>query len=141
MGSPLQMARAECANLVGDVCLGIPWQCLDGSRKIVGRERDGCLLSKPKVRCEYFERVIVPPAEYWPKKYAPAVRAYRRRIPKGQDPPAALVNAWTCDCGELMPKGRRMCDSCARKNRRETYRRARAKQQESSATVSSCKSL
>ncbi len=93
MSSPLQMAKAECANLVGDVCLGIPWQCLDGGRKLVGRERHGCLLSNPK----------------------------------GQDPPLVLVNALTCDCGEQMPKGRRMCDSCARKNRRETYRRARAK--------------
>ena len=135
MGSPLQMAKAECANLVGGTCLGIPWQCLDGSRPMVGQEPDGCKLSDPKARCEYFERVIAPLAEYWPDKYASAVKAYRRRIPKGQDPPLALVNTWTCDCGKPMPKGRRMCDSCTRKNRLAAKRRWKAKR--SRATVDS----
>ena len=94
---------------------------------MVGRERDGCLLSDPKARCEYFEQVVAPVAEYWPGKYGSAARSYRRRIPRDQDPPLSVMNNWTCDCGRLMPRGRRMCDACARKNRRESNRRAQAK--------------
>ena len=133
--SPLQMAKEQCANLVGRTCLGIPRQYLNGSRPIVGQARDGCKLSNPKALCEYFERVITPLAEYWPGKYASAVKAYRRRIPKGQKTPLAVVNTWTCDCGKPMSKGRRMCDSCTRKNRLAAKRLWKAKQ--SRATVDS----
>ena len=116
---PLQMAKAECANLVAGTCFGIPWQCLGGSRPMVGRERDGCKLSDPKARCEYFEVVIAPLSEYWPDKYADAVRQYGLRSAKHQTP----SNGRLCGCGKPMAKRRRMCDACARKNRLAAKRR------------------
>ena len=132
--SPLQMAKEQCANLVSGICLGIPWQCLDGSRPIVGQEQNGCKLSDPKTRCDYFEVVVAPLVQYFPR-YAKAVATYNKRLAKQEAPPVVTANLWTCDCGKPMSKGRRMCDACTRKNKLAAKRRWKAKR--SRATVDS----
>ena len=51
-----------------------------------------------------------------------------KRLPKNTVPPEAIIGMWECDCGKPMLKGRRMCDSCTRKNRLAAKRRWKAKQ-------------
>ena len=133
MSSPLQMARAECANSCKDgSCLGIPTKCLvserDGNKvKLVAAPLDRCKLAEPKGTCRYFEKAVLPLVQYYPR-YAKAVKRYGKRLPKDTVPPEAIIGMWECDCGKPMLKGRRMCDSCARKKRLAAKRRWKAKQ-------------
>ena len=125
MSSPLQLARTECANWHKGRCLGIPVRCLQSTEPPVAAPLDRCKLAAPKGMCGYFETVVLPLAQSV-SKYARAAARYKRRIPKGQTPPAAIVDIWECDCGQPMPKGRRMCDACARRNKLETKKRWKA---------------
>ena len=116
--SPLQMAKEQCANLVGGTCLDIPWRCLDGSRPMVGQERDGCKLSDPKARCEYFEVVVAPLAKSF-SRYVSAVEQYNDRLPLNKH----LGNARRCGCGTPLQKRHRYCPKCKRERQKQARRK------------------
>ena len=129
MSSPLQMAREQCANMQRNSCLGIPVRCLQSTEPLVAAPLDRCKLADSKGTCAYFEKVVLPLVQYFPR-YARAVELYRKRLPKAAATPAAVIGMWECDCGNPMPKGRRMCDQCATKNRRKTWRHAQIRKRE-----------
>lgn len=125
MSSPLQMARAECANLCKDgSCLGITADCLTSECPTVAVPFERCKLAKPKGTCRYFERTVLPLIQYFPR-YAKAAERYRKRLPKAAAPPTAIIGMWECDCGKPMPKGRRMCDSCRDTKKRERWKQTK----------------
>ena len=130
MSSPLGMARAECANFCKDgSCLGIPVECLvserDGKKvKLVAAPLERCKLSEPGKRCMYFERAVIPLANYFPEKYAKAVETYTAGRAKNA---LAIKAARLCKCGNPLPKRKRYCPTCARRKRRESARNGMAK--------------
>lgn len=128
MSTPLQMAKAECANFhKGGRCLGIPVECLTSECPTIAAPLDRCKLAEPKATCRYFEGAVLPLVQYYPR-YARAAERYRKRLPKAAPRPGAIAGMWECDCGNPMRKGRRMCDVCARKKRLAAKRRWKAKQ-------------
>lgn len=133
MSSPLGMARAECANLCKDgSCLGIPVECLvserDGKKvKPVAAPLDRCKLAESKGTCEYFEKAVIPLANYSPEKYGKAVQTYTAGRAKNV---LAVKAARLCGCGNPLPKRKRLCAVCAKKRRRETARNGMAKKRQ-----------
>ena len=122
MSSPLQMAKAECANFCKDgSCLGIPTECLTSDRPTVAAPLDRCKLAEPGKRCAYFERAVIPLANYFPEKYARAVETYTAGRAKNA---LAIKAARLCGCGNPLPKRRRFCERCRSRKRRESIRAA-----------------
>ena len=125
MSTPLQMARAECANFCKDgSCLGIPTECLTSECPTVAAPLDRCKLAEPGKRCMYFERAVIPLANYFPEKYAKAVETYTAGRAKNA---LAIKAARLCECGNPLPKRKRYCPTCARRKRRESARNGMAK--------------
>ena len=117
---PLAMAKAECANMTTPGgCLGIPANCL-GAKKTNANPLDHCVLVEPKKRCHYFEKAVLPLVQYYPQ-YRQAGTKYQRRLPKEAPPPPSMIDLWTCDCGKPMAKGKRMCESCRKANRKKAW--------------------
>jgi hypothetical protein len=101
----MNFIESECANQKAGSCI----------RRTDGR----CTVSLGR-RCGYFEVCVAPFA---------ATRGKPRLL---DDYPARTAvqdrDVRLCPgCGEPLPKRRRLCDSCAEKHRRETYRRNRDK--------------
>ena len=125
MSSPLQMAIAECANFCRDGgCLGIPAKCLLSNEPPVAAPLDRCKLAHRGKRCEYFERTVLPLANYFPEKYAKAVQTYSAGRAKNA---LAVKSVRFCGCGNPLAKRRRLCPVCAKRKRRETARAGMAK--------------
>ena len=122
MMSPLQIAKAECANFHGDDgCLGFPVECMTSDQPTMAAPLDRCKLAKAGERCAYFECVVIPLAKSHPEKYAKAVETYTASRTRN----ALLVGpARLCECGNPLPKHRRFCEKCRTRKRRESTRAA-----------------
>ena len=170
MSTPLEMAKAECANYCKDgSCLGIPVECLVSERddkkvKLVAAPLERCdLVCKKKMLdlgpepvecssfaeldrfldeaenkarrsggfyfCRYFEKAVIGLVQYRPR-YAKAVERYKKRPVQAPPPPAAIAGMWECDCGNPMPKGRRMCDACRGARQRERWKKAKRRKRD-----------
>ena len=106
--TPAEMVRAECANWVSGACI---W-------------RGDCLVADGH-RCSYFEKNVLPLgtktdlADY--ASLAQARKAYlTTHLP---DAPHETKGTRYCQCGELLPKRRRLCDNCRREKRRADNRK------------------
>lgn len=124
--TPKGLARDQCCNWVNGVCVGTGFKALPNGelRHFLLVEDDQRLEGQPcrvgrNKRCTFFERSVLPMAES-PGEIA-ARTSYVSKFPvdrfSGHDR--------YCQCGEPIAKGRRMCDECRDKRRRETYRRNR----------------
>ena len=118
--SPLQAARAHCANHQADgSCLGIYYKddlSVDPSKY---RPCSKCLLADGK-RCGYFEEIIIPMRLEQPKdakSLASAVSAYQRRHQ------LQSVTRFCPECGETREARQRLCADCRAKHRRETHQK------------------
>ena len=133
--TPYEFATKECANMQANKsCLGV--RACDLAYK--GRQRFAaelprCLLSeKPIHTCKYFEKIVMPLADNPSPKDKPGLqksRAEARELYLGQ---TAQVQEdkkrRPCpDCGEVLPKGKKYCESCSIKRRRVSYRNRRYK--------------
>lgn len=123
--TPLAMAKAECANMRPDGgCLGITVNSLVSEKnglKVnpVAAPLDCCKLAKAGKRCEYFEKTVVPLANHYPDKYAKAVELYSAGRANNA---LSIKGARECECGAPLPKRKRFCAICAKRNRRQTAR-------------------
>ena len=124
--TPLQLARAECANHKNNACTGMD---IKPDGRLVRGTFGGpsCQLSNDR-RCTCFETAVAPMAEYVtdPKKaksYAEAVFAYRRRHPQMD-----LALKRTCPgCQETAIGGRdKYCPACLEKRRAQAQEKAQA---------------
>lgn len=102
-----QIIIQECANYVDGKCLGA--DCLN---KRIFNPTGHCLVMEKK-RCEYFEQCLLPD---YIKNNAKIVKAYAKINPD------YIIRDRKCTCGALLPPRRRICDDCARKNRRKSWR-------------------
>ena len=113
--------RERCASYSLGHCLGVDAY----SRPF--RPEGKCLVLESE-RCPYFERVVL--ADLRQRGLAgDALRQYEKFAGPAAGPRAVR----RCECGAEIPKGHRTCSECARKNRRETYRRAQRKHREVSS--------
>lgn len=118
--TPLQAARAHCANYQADgSCLGIYYKddlSVDHSKY---RPCAKCLLADGK-RCEYFEEIVLPMRLERPvdvKSLAGAVSAYQRQHK------LQAVSRFCPECGEPREARQRLCANCRVKHRRETHQK------------------
>ena len=104
-------------------------------------ERTCSLFAKPPTRCDYFEQCLLPialPNQF--RDYARLISNSKRDArlaednlrkavgrPYAEAEAEAAESGRTCTCGSPLPKRRRLCDSCAKANRKKAYRDAKAK--------------
>jgi len=132
--TPYQLARQECSNMMPDgSCMGIRAEGLtDASISAVPLER--CLLSeKPLKPCRYFEQCVLPLADQ-PDSAGGRISGSKRAgwiearklypFTLARDARRAKVRACP-DCGEPLAKRQRVCKSCQKKRRIESYRQYR----------------
>lgn len=109
--TPLQLANAECCNLVDSKC--------------VHRGAD-CLLAQ-RLRCDYFETHVLPlgdkPALRNYKAYHEATERYREMFVMLSTDKGVR----RCQCGQPLPKHKRLCPDCSATNQREAKRQAAQK--------------
>ena len=126
---PSALVKDQCCNWTNGICIGAGFNLLPsgelhhGMMAQDGEQLEGqpCRVGQGK-RCDFFERHVLPVAES-PGEIA-ARKAYVSKFPVDQ----FAGKERYCHCGETIGKGRRMCDECRAKRRRETYRRNRAEQ-------------
>jgi hypothetical protein len=111
--SPLQLARAVCANAINDHHLN----------------EGVCVLQKRGARCAYFERCVLPLARMRPDLYPQVEAQYWERAASAQGvPPAAVAQFQAAseqskvrccqDCGAALRPQQRYCQACLRRSRR-----------------------
>ena len=107
--SPVAMARNECACHLNDGSHYGAWPCLVGKGQ----------------RCTYFEKAVLPVADWFPQAYAEC----RDRYWSAAGEPGRMVGATVrhCECGEVLPPRKRLCARCRRLRRQTTYREAARK--------------
>ena len=100
--SDLTMAKAECACWFAHACLFTK----DGA----------CVLGKGK-RCAYFEESVLPLGlpRYYPEKYANTRRLYLKTHKMSADEEENR----RCECGALLAHGKRLCETCRKRRKRE----------------------
>ena len=84
-------------------------------------------------RCGYFERAVLPAGT------EPAVLGYERMLPNASGNirrALRLHSGRYCECGALLPKRRRSCDTCRAAKRRTSYRQAKRRKRELQAVHS-----
>ena len=117
--TPLQAAKAHCANYEPDgSCLGIAFRD-DLSMRRFRKERQRCLLQTPEA-CPYFEQVVLP-------QVSPSVaEQYRKRLPEGAvtsvEPQRVIKLCRDCRKREVESR-RRYCSTCAEIRKRKSNRR------------------
>lgn len=92
-----------------DICR-VSWQTLLGG----GSETTGD---------DYFQRCVLPLAKQKPE-YTDAAYEYESRL--GLRKPGTPTTR-KCECGEVVAKGCRLCQACAKKRRKEAWRARRLK--------------
>lgn len=132
--TPAQFAKEECANLLPEgACLGVSTDSLiDNGQPKTCTPRNRCLVAEGR-RCSYFEKVILPLANYPSPHGDPglqAKRAWARQQYLASNGMARRGGKPCPMCGEAKPAGHRYCESCATKRRRTTYRLATTKRRE-----------
>ena len=106
--SPLQFAQQECANYDQGRCAGADvWNT-------TCRPLEVCLLHEQKP-CPYFEACVLPLANRGNVQFIQARRTYE--LSNG-----LRSSLHKCSCGTPMPPGKRLCEECRMRNRKETYR-------------------
>jgi hypothetical protein len=108
------LVRARCASFALGHCLG-----LDAYSRPFRPEGPCAVLAGE--RCDYFSRVVLRDS-LARGQGAAAAKAYAAIDPKGGAPAARAARR--CACGQEIPKGHRTCGDCARRRRKETYRRS-----------------
>jgi len=123
------MVREFCANLTLDGgCMGIPVQSLAAPPgKAVAHPLGKCLIAERK-RCSYFERCILPLADWRRpeekkgaqqgrlKARATYHRLHRISVPELEEPRVCP------DCGALLAKRARYCEICSKDRRKKNAR-------------------
>ena len=116
--TPYQFVHKECANFVNGEC--------------IMREPGACFVGQGK-RCSYFEESLLPLADLngskHAAKYRTSVLTYRRQVMKPGS--VVMTEALLCECGQLLPTRRRVCDKCRARKRKEAYRRRQRQNRES----------
>ena len=120
--TPLELARAECANYERDGgCLGV---MLGADGRITScTPRASCLLAESK-RSVYFEECVAGMQHVVtdPRRAVAiqaAVREYRKQTNQVEEIPRECP-----DCGRPVPGRKRYCPVCSVKRRKATFRRA-----------------
>jgi hypothetical protein len=131
--TPYGFARMECANMRSDgSCLGIQPEDLVncGQEKLVYPLTKCLLAEKPIKPCKYFERCVLPIADWPPPDDKPQLG--QERIEARDQYLAARkmevpeVSGRACpDCGAILGKNKRLCPKCSRNRRLESYRKKR----------------
>ena len=108
--SPLQFAQQECANYDGGRCLGADvWTTTVRPLKV-------CLLHESKP-CRYFEACVLPLANRGNPQMIQARRVYEISHSGG-------TSLKSCACGNPLAPGKRLCQDCRVKRRKESNREA-----------------
>ena len=118
----IAFAAAECGNMTSDDgCLGLPADMLiDDDRRKTVSPLGQCLLIAGE-RCAYFERVILPIVDQPSPAGDPDLQARRLAAKVGYLARHGIGRtvAQCADCRDPVPKGKRLCESCAKKRQRE----------------------
>ena len=118
--TPLQFAKAECANhQPNGSCLGVAFD--EQLRHTGCAPKPRCFIAEGK-RCPYFEECVMPMADFVTDAHRAtalqaAVREYRRMTKQPATPERKCP-----DCGGAMRKQQRYCPDCAAKRRKATFR-------------------
>lgn len=136
--TPYQLARQECANMLSDgSCENID---IRNGVLIPGKPRKTCLV-RDGLRCEYFERLILPLVRTASDRRAVELQSACDEYHQKHTSPGVQGKMWAdenissvpCpDCGGEKPKGRTRCPTCAVKRKRKLARDRKEKQRKSS---------
>lgn len=135
--TPLELARAECANYErGGTCLGV---MLGADGRITScTPRASCLLAESK-RSVYFEEcvagmhhVVTDPRRA--VEMQAAVREYRKQTKQGEEIPRECP-----DCGRPAFGRKRYCPVCSDKRRKATYREHKRATRQNGVAMSTVK--
>lgn len=129
---PSAFARADCANLGSrERCLGILPESLapgDGPVRAVRQARCRLALTPPE-RCPYFERVVLPLADWPSPKGQPKLQAWRlaareeyRATFGGREPRKCRK------CGGVAAARAQYCEKCRGLRRRQNWRNEKKRQ-------------
>lgn len=124
--SPMQLARDECGNMLPDgECLGVSVNSLiDNGQAKTCTPRKRCLVAESK-RCNYFEKVVIPLADYPSPHDDPGLQARRASARDSYLGMHAMARsgAKSCPtCGGPKPPRYQFCESCGAVRRREMAR-------------------
>jgi hypothetical protein len=122
--TPIQLAKAECANFDNGRCLGIG---IRDNGSLYGFEAKGpCVLKVLGVRCPYFEECVLPMASRVepPTRrtdYMEAAAFYRRAA----NVPQSVSR--TCSCGRPLEPYKQTCYVCRDAARKQKNRQRNQK--------------
>ncbi len=102
--------KQECCNFVSDECLGVD---VFGKRF---REQGICWIFKKKL-CVFFARCVLPVAK--DKGYGNVISQYQKIDINSE---LKELKVRSCSCGVGLPKGKKLCEKCRKRKRRETKR-------------------
>ncbi len=115
--------RAQCSSFTGNGCIGVTIKReLDEKGRVELKNKmfnktGKCLVIEEKEPCVFFRESVLPLAEHY--------GVYSKILSEYTEIDQSVIkdiHTRFCDCGNELKPEERICDSCKRKRRRETYK-------------------